>query len=129
MSGTTAPLPAPRRILHISYYENLLRTRTQMLQRVGYEVASVLGNDEARAAALRLLPGFDLVVIGFSGSFTDRRAILHWLKQQYPQVPVIVLQAHSSERFPDADYTTLSEDPEVWLEAVAACLDHHSGPA
>ena len=119
--------PATRRILHIAYYENLLRTRAVMLQRSGYVVSSVLGNDEAKATAARLLPGFDLVVIGFSGAYSDRNAMLRWLKQQYPDVPVVVLQAHSSERFPDADCTTLSEDPEHWLRVVAECLERHPG--
>ena len=129
VSGQGTPAPATRRILQIAYYENLLRTRATMLQHAGYAVASVLGNDEAKATAARLLPGFDLVVIGFSGAYSDRNAMLRWLKQQYPGVPVVVLQAHSSERFPDADCSTLSEDPEHWLRVVADCLDHHSGRA
>lgn len=129
MSGTTAPPPAPRRILQIAYYDNLLRTRTVMLQRSGYAVSSVLGNDQAMAAAAQLLPGMDLVMIGFSGSYSDRSSMAKWLKQQYPGTPVVVLQAHSSERFPEADYTTLSEDPEVWLAAIADCFEHHPGRA
>ncbi len=126
MSGTTPPQSASRRILQIAYYENLLHTRAAMLQRSGYLVCSVLGNDEAKAAAAKLVPGMDLVMIGFSGSYSDRSAMTRWLKQQHPSVPVVVLQAYSSERFPDADYTTLSEDPEVWLRAIAVCLEHHS---
>ena len=127
VSGRSGPPPAQRRILQIAYYENLLRTRAAMLQRAGYIVSSALGNDEAKAAAVRLLPGLDLVVIGFSGLYSDRTAILRWLKQQYPDLPIVILQAHTSERFPDADCTTLSEEPEVWLRAVTEFLEQRPG--
>lgn len=30
--------------------------------------------------------------------------------------------AHEYEKFPDADSSTLSEDPEKWLAAVADCI-------
>lgn len=129
MSGRSAPQPGPRRILQIAYYENLSRTRAAMLQRSGYTVASVLGNDEAKAAAPKLLPGMDLVMIGFSGPYAQRAAIARWLKQEYPRVPVVVLQASRSERFPDVDCCTPSDDPEVWLGAIATCLEHHPGRA
>ncbi len=129
MSAKTVPQPAPRRILQIAYYESLLRTRAEMLQRSGYHVASVLGNHQAKSAAPQLVPGTDLVMVGFSGSHADRTAITRWLKQQYPRVKVVVLQAHSSERFPDADCATLSEDPEIWMGAIADCLANHPGRA
>ncbi len=127
MSEKSAPRRVQRRILQIAYYDNLLRTRTAMLQRSGYAVSSVLGNDAAKAVAPKLVPGVGLVMVGFSGPYADRAAITRWLKQQYPEVPVVVLQAHSSERFPEADICTLSDDPEVWLRAIADCLEDHHG--
>ncbi len=129
MSERPVPQPAQRRILQIAYYENLLHTRAVMLQRSGYAVSSVLGNEQAKSAVAQLLPGVDLVMIGFSGPYSDRSAMAKWIKQQHPGVPVVVLQARGSERFPEADYTTLSEDPEVWLSAIADCFEHHSGRA
>jgi hypothetical protein len=122
MSGSSVLRPAPPRILQIGYYGNLLRTRAAMLQRSGYDVVSVLGNDQTKAKAGKLLPGVDLVMVGFSGSYTDRAAITRWFKQEYPAVPVIVLQVSSSERFPEADRVSLSETPDVWLDAIAAFL-------
>ena len=117
---------AGRRILQIAYYDNLLRTRAVMLQQSGYVVASVLGNEEAKAAVARHISQTDLVMVGFSGPFAERSAITRWLKKEFPTMPVVVLQASSSERFPEADCVTLSEDPEVWIDAVASCLQRFS---
>ncbi len=116
-------LPAVRQhIFHISYYDSLLRTRQALLERDGYSVSSVLGNEQAKSIAPELLPQMDAVVLGFSGDYTQRATILHWLKEHYPSVPIVALQANGAERFPEADYATLAEDPEVWLATVARCL-------
>ena len=43
-------------------------------------------------------------------------------KQHYPKTPVVVLRFHSSESFPEADGGNVSDDPDVWLVAVASTL-------
>jgi len=121
VSGLSTSPPAPHRILQVAYYEGLLRTRATMLQRAGYTVVSVLGS-EARIIVPRVISASDLVLIGFSGPYADRASLVRWLKQEYPRLPLVALQARLSERFPEADCVTLSEDPEVWLGAVAGCL-------
>ncbi len=116
-------LPVMRQhIFHISYYDSLLRTRKALLERDGYDVSSVLGNEQAKNIAPELLPQMDAVLLGFSGDYSQRAAILHWLKEHYPAVPVVALQANRAERFPEADYATPADDPEVWLATVARCL-------
>ncbi len=109
-------------IFHISYYDSLLRTRQALLERDGYSVSSVLGNEQAKSIAPELLPQMDAVLLGFSGDYGQRATILRWLKEHYPAVPVVALQANGAERFPEADYAALAEDPEVWLATVARCL-------
>ncbi len=42
-------------------------------------------------------------------------------KQHYPKTPVVVLRFHSSESFPEAD-GTVSDDPDIWMAAVASTL-------
>ena len=106
----------PCSVLQVGYYQTLLHTRQLMLEQDGYEVVSALGNEEAKLLARS--KHFDLIVVGFSAPLSDRRAIVQWLKQNVERTPVLVLQAHSSERCPEADLETLSEDPKVWLEAV-----------
>jgi hypothetical protein len=48
--------------------------------------------------------------------------MVQWLKQHLPQTPVVALLLHEAERFPEADYATLSEDPRVWMAAITDCL-------
>jgi len=103
-------------VLQIGYYPMLLQTRHMMLEQDGYDVSSALGDEQARELAGS--QNFDAVVIGFSGTLAERQELLHWLKKNVQQTPVVMLQANSSERFPEADVVTLSEDPKVWLAAV-----------
>jgi DNA-binding NtrC family response regulator len=110
-------------ILQIGYYASLLSVRASLLESNGYTVTSVLGNATAMKLARRVVDSIDLVVIGSSSEYAVRMTMLSWLKQYYPEVPVVVLQSHSSEKFPAAEGVTLSEDPEVWLAAVAAYLN------
>ncbi len=110
------------RVFHISYYEALLQTRAALMRQSGYRVSSVLGNEQAKANAEKLLPGSDAVLIGFSGPYEQRKAILHWLKKQHPEIPVVMLQARASETFAEADAVQFSETPSSWLQALGACI-------
>jgi CheY-like chemotaxis protein len=103
-------------ILQIAYYPSLLETRGRMLEKDGYAVTSVLGNDQGMAVASA--GRFDVIVVGFSAPHSMRTNMVRWLKQNISEVPVVVLLAHSHEDFPDADLTTLSENPLTWLAAV-----------
>ena len=46
--------------------------------------------------------------------------MIHWFKKHYPNIPVVALRFHSVESIPEADGGTVSDDPEVWLAAVAS---------
>jgi CheY-like chemotaxis protein len=107
-------------VLQIAYYPSLLETRQALLEREGYTVTSALGNEQG--VSLAGMGSFDVIVVGFSTSHPDRTAIVRWLKQHVPDVPVVALLANSSEGFPEADLATFSEDPREWLAAVrGAC--------
>lgn len=112
--------PTARSILQIAYDPALLKVRQIMLEKSGYRVTSALGNDNG--IALVQNGQFDVVVIGFSTRLSAREHMVRWIKQHAPDVQVVVLLAHEYEKFPDADYSTLSEDPEKWLAAVADCI-------
>ncbi len=49
-------------------------------------------------------------------------AMVLWFKTHYPKIPVVVLQFSSWEKFPEADVSTFSEDPTIWLTEVAGIL-------
>lgn len=109
-------------ILQVAYYETLLEIRAKMLQAAGYQVTSVLGNKNAFGLDKAVIETADLILIGFSAEHSIREAMVRWLKTHYPKIPVVVLQFHSWEQFPEADVVTLSEDPTVWLTAIASVL-------
>jgi CheY-like chemotaxis protein len=103
-------------VLQIGYYKSLLEVRRLMLEGDGYTVTSVLGNEQGMAVSAT--GRFDLIVIGFSAPHSVRRNMVRWLKQHIPGVPVVALLANDHENFPDADFSTLSENPLTWLAAV-----------
>ncbi len=113
--------PVVADILQVAYYRGPLVTRARMLESRGHHVTSVLGNDEAFGLDAAVIAAADLIVIGFSAPYPIRAAMIHWFKQHYPKTPVVVLQFHSAESFPEAD-GTVSDDPDVWLVAVASTL-------
>ena len=115
-------------ILHVAYYSSLLEVRTKMLESSGYQVTSVMGNDDAIALDRAGIAVIDLCVVGFSALHSVRSAMVAWFKAHYPKIPVIVLQFHNWEKFPEADMVTLSEDPNVWLAAVANTIKHDQAP-
>lgn len=120
-----------QRIFHIAYYDGLLRTRTALLEQAGYRVTSVLGNEQAQATTGTLLSVSDVALIGFSGPYQQRAAMLRWLKQQHPGLPVVVLQARAFEQFENADQVAPAESPQTWLTALNECVKNRrrAGPA
>jgi len=112
-------------ILQVAYYPGLLEIRTQLLESSGYQVTSVLGNDDAIALDGTGIATLDLVVVGFSAPHAIRSAMVRWFKAHYPKIPVIVLQFSNWETFPEADLVTLSEDPNIWLAAIANAVKPH----
>src|SRR5712691_13172786 len=88
-----------------------------MLESRGHHVTSVLGNDEAFRLDAAVIAAADSIVIGFSAPHPVRAAMIHWFKELYSNIPVVALQFHSAESFPEADGGTVSDDPEAWLAA------------
>ena len=68
-----------------------------MLESRGYHVTSVLGNDKAFGLDAAVIAAADLIVIGFSAPYPVRAAMIHWFKQQYPNIPVVALRFHRRE--------------------------------
>src|SRR5436305_91890 len=109
-------------ILQIAYYPNLLKIRSLVLEAAGYRITSVLGNNEAMKLDASIIATLTLAVVGFSAPQSVRTAMVQWFKAHYPKIPVLVLQSHPWERFPEADAATPSEDPAVWMKLVAKAL-------
>jgi len=109
-------------ILHVAYYPSLQETRTLMLKSAGYEVTSVLGNDNARGLDPALIAAADLIVLGFDAPHSVRADMVVWFKVRYPEIPVVALRSSRWEEFPEAEVSSFSEDPTIWLAEVASIL-------
>src|SRR5205823_14915808 len=97
-------------ILQVAYYDTLQEIRAKMLEAAGYQVTSVLGNDNAMGLNGAVIATADLVVVGFSTPRSVRAAMVHWFKAHYAKIPVVALQFYGWEKFAEADVATLSDD-------------------
>lgn len=102
-----------------------------MLKSAGYEVTSVVGNDRAITLDDAVIAAADLIVVGFDAPHSVRAEMVLWFKQHYPEIPVLALQSSRWEAFPEADMSTFSEDPAIWLAEIASILKsaHTNTPA
>jgi DNA-binding NtrC family response regulator len=105
------------RIFQVAYDPSLLRVRAEMLKLAGYNVLSVLGNEEARDA-LEQDANYQLVVVGWSGTDAARTEIVQWLKKCWPALRVIALYRAGSHAIAEADLNSCSESPAEWFNAV-----------
>jgi CheY-like chemotaxis protein len=113
-------------ILHVAYYPTLQATQALVLKSAGYEVTSVLGNDNARALDAAVIGAADLIVVGFCAPHSVRAELVLWFKTQYPKLPIVALRSSSWEEFPEADASTFAESPTIWLEKIASILKSQS---
>ena len=105
------------RIFQVGYDPMLSRLREMLLLQEGFAVTSVCGNAEAR----RLLAqeaAFDAFLVGWSTTHAEREAIVLWLKQRWPKIPVVAIQDWFQGAIPGADLTASHNTPEEWLAAV-----------
>lgn len=111
----------PKRVFQIAYDEGLMVTRELLLERLGYEVVSVFGDEAAR----RMLSGegrrYDLFIVGHNAPHLSRVDMVRWLKENFPGVRVLSLNPPHI-RVSNADYNVLLNGPEEWLRVVASAI-------
>ena len=106
-------------ILHIGYDSVLLQVREAALERHGYHVVSVKGNE----AAMRIAnDGADLVVVGNGGTFEQRSEMVKWLAEHWPRLPMLAMTASDTERFPQASLVFSGDTPNDLAAAVQRLL-------
>jgi hypothetical protein len=89
-----------------------------LLKNRGYEVSSVLGNDEA----IRVLDGqqnYRLFIVGHNAPRETREEMLRWLKIKFPHTRILALNPPHQPDLPQADYNVILNGPEAWLSIVA----------
>jgi len=100
----------------------LLKTRSLLLKRQGYVVASV--NDLSTALALFTHTDFrfDLLILSHTIEFADRNRLAEVCKESSPQSRVLVLVPRNDcDPLADACVDPM-EGPEAFLKAVASLL-------
>ena len=108
-------------ILHVGYDPALTELRQQVLERSGYHVISLLGNDAARATAQSITP--DAIVIGSGGDYHERLEIALWVREKMRAVPLLVMCASPDEEFPPGISPFLGDTVRDWLVAVDSMVE------
>ena len=110
-----------KRVFQIGYDEGPMIARAELLRLFRYEVTSVLGNDAAKMA-LRSREHYDLFILSETAPEETRQEMVRWLKEQYPKIKIVALNAPRHSRLPDADYNVTVNGPEAWLSLVASVV-------
>jgi DNA-binding NarL/FixJ family response regulator len=109
-------------ILNVAYDSLLKELRESALERHGYRVVSVIGNE----AAKRLVSSAaDLVVIGNGGILEERLEMVRWLARNCPQVAVIVMSADERERYPQGTVVFQGDTPNDLVTLVQRVIVSH----
>ena len=109
-------------ILHVAYDSLLMEVRESALERHGYRVVSVMGNEAAKRIAS---PAADMVVIGNGGSLDERVEMVKWLAENWPEVAVIVMSADERERYPQGTVVFQGDTPNDLVTLVQRVLVSH----
>ena len=109
------------RVFQVAYDQGLLRVREFTLAEHGFSVSSALGNAEARRLLAENAP-FDAFMVGWSATKAERQAIVRWLKQRWPVIPVVAIHDFFQGPILEADATATHDSPEEWISAVKAVL-------
>lgn len=116
--STPVPASGNNRVFQIAYDAALLVAREELLREHGYEVRSVLGNEEAQRALDRH-QSFRLFIVGHAAPREAREEMLRWLKTTFPHTRIMALNPPQQAHLGEADYNVALNGPEGWLSIVA----------
>jgi DNA-binding response OmpR family regulator len=108
-----------KRILLISYNEQLLIARRVLLEEEGYNVSSALGLKEALANCND--SEFDLLILGHSIPLTDKEGLISTFRA-HSSAPILSLWEKNEVISNSVDYLTFTDTPEKLLGHVATIL-------
>lgn len=106
-----------KRILTISYDEQVGLQRAAVLRAQGYDAVSIVGNP---AAKVLLTPGeyYDLFIVGHTAPLETRQEMVSWLKERHPRVKILALNP-PQQKINGADFNVQHDGSEKWLPIVA----------
>ena len=106
-------------VFQIAYDRTLMQTRAELLKAHGFEVVSVLGNEEAKSA-LANSRDYVLFIVGHAANPKVRSEMAFWLKSKFPKTPILALNPPFQQELKPADYNIILNGPEEWLFIVEA---------
>ena len=115
---TVTPVAKGNGIFQIAYDPKLLVSRAELLKNRGYEVGSVLGNDEAQRV-LDSHESYLLFIVGHAAPRETREGMVRWLKTNFPQTRILALNPPQQANLAEADYNLVLNGPEGLLSIVA----------
>src|SRR5579884_2912450 len=113
--------PAQGHIFHVCYEEGLLLTRGELLRRLGYEVVSALGNEDAKRL-LKKATTYQILIVGHAAAKPVREEMVHWVRANFPGTKIIALNPPFESKLKGADYNFVLNGPDEWLAAVASVV-------
>lgn len=117
-SISAEPQADGKRVFQIAYDEMLLVSRAELLKNRGYEVSSALGNDGAKRI-LDKRARYRIFIVGHAAPKETREDMVRWLKANFPNTKILVVNPPSSAMLAGADYNVVLNGPEEWLSIVA----------
>jgi len=108
-----------KRILYISYDEQVLITRRALLERQGYVVKSALGFKEGMAACAD--GEFHLFILGHAVPPRDKELLIASFRRNCA-APILSLWRRNERVLDTANYVAFSDDPVQFLKSVAMIL-------
>jgi len=105
-------------VVQIAYDEMFRMSRAELLKDYGYEVISVLGNDEAKRV-LSKTQRHHLYIVGHAAPIEVRREMARWLKTNFPDAKILALNPPEHTKLTEADYNLAVSESEEWLAIIA----------
>ncbi len=105
-------------VFQIAYDKELAVQRTKVLRLYGFDVATVVGNESAKAL-LNIALQCDFFMVGHNAPKPAREEIVRWLRTRYPGVRVLALNPPETPALAGADFNVKVNGPETWLPFLA----------
>lgn len=107
-----------KRVICISWREDLSLTRQLLLGRLGLRVVSALGHNEGMESCRERA---DLMILGHSVPRDEKISLIDCFRK-HSEAPVLSLLQPGEEKVPQANFGVESYQPEVFLNAVQQIL-------